>query len=179
MTPFFAKSGPLLCAIGCGLTATSALAEAPQLRVTALGGLERTDSAPGTGAVDGAFYGGQIGADWKLGALLVGVEADLGDSTAKAAIPGNLARQGLFGSAAVRVALPLGDRARVFVRGGYAYHEVNYTTGPAFKGSGYTLGGGAEFDLSGPLFLRGEYRFNNYGQTVRGQQFLGGLGLRF
>ena len=54
MTPLFAKSGPLLLAIACGLTATSALAEAPQLRVTALGGLERTDSAPGIGAVDGA-----------------------------------------------------------------------------------------------------------------------------
>ena len=179
MTPFFTKSGPLLCAIACGLSATSALAEAPQLRVTALGGLERTDSAPGTGAVDGAFYGGQIGADWKLGGLIVGVEADLGDSTAKAAITGNLARQGVFGSAAVRVALPLGDRARVFVRGGYAYHTVNYTTGPAFKGSGYTVGAGGELDLTGALFVRSEYRFNDFGQSVRGQQFLGGLGLRF
>lgn len=174
-----ARSFAIALAVGFSCSANSALAEAPQLRVTALGGIERTDSAPGSGAVDGAYYGGQIGADWKLGGLLLGVEADLGDSTASTALSGPRANQDLFASAAVRVAVPLGDRARVFVRGGYAYHDISYAVGPAFKGSGYTVGGGGEFDLTGPLFARAEYRFNDFGQNVRGQQFLGGLGLRF
>ena len=161
------------------LAGTPAAAEAPRLRATVLGGLERTDSAPGTGAVDGVYYGVQLGADWDLGGLLVGVEGEVGDSTASAAITGNRARQGLFGNAAVRVAVPFTDHLRGFVRGGYAYHQIDYSTGPAFKGSGYTLGGGGEVDLSEHLFLRGEYRYSNYGSTVRGQQFLLGAGVKF
>ena len=154
-------------------------AEAPIIRATALGGLERTDSAPGTGAVDGAYYGIQLGADWSLGPLLVGVEGDLGDSTASAALGTNRARQGLFASGAVRLALPVTSGARVFVRGGYAYHDVTYITGPAFHGSGFTGGGGAEIDLGRVMFVRAEYRYADYGNTVRGQQFLGGIGVKF
>ena len=154
-------------------------AQAPQLRATALGGLERTDSAPGSGAVDGTYYGVQLGADWSLGPLLVGVEGDLGDSTASAALGTNRAKQGVFASGAVRLALPVTSGARVFVRGGYAYHEVSYDTGPAFRGSGFTGGGGAEVDLGQIMFVRAEYRYSDYGNTVRGQQFLGGLGIKF
>ena len=161
------------------LAATQVAAEPLRLRATVLGGLERTDSAPGTGATDGVYYGVQLGADWNLGGLLVGVEGEVGDSSASAAIPGNRARQGLFGNAAVRVAVSLTDHLRGFVRGGYAYHQIDYTTGPAFKGSGYTVGGGGEVDLSAQLFLRGEYRYSNYGSTVRGQQFLLGAGIKF
>ena len=158
---------------------TPAAAEAPRLRAAVLGGLERTDSAPGTGAVDGVYYGVQLGADWNLGGLLVGIEGDVGDSSASAAITGNRARQGLFGTAAVRVAVPLTGHLRGFVRGGYAYHQIDYTTGPAFKGNGYTVGGGGELDLGERVFLRGEYRYSNYGRTVRGQQFLLGAGVKF
>ena len=162
-----------------GLVGAPAAAEAPKLRATVLGGLERTGSAPGTGAVDGVYYGVQLEADWNLAGLLVGIEGDLGDSTASAVIPGNRARQGLFGTAAVRVAVPFTDHLRGFVRGGYAYHQIDYTTGPAFKGSGYSLGGGGEVDLGEHLLLRGEYRYSNYGNTVRGQQFLLGAGVKF
>lgn len=156
-----------------------ALADAPSIRATVLGGLERTDSAPGTGAVDGFYYGGNLGADWDLGAVTVGIEGELGGSSASAALPGRRASQGLFANAAVRVTLPVSGRARVFARGGYAYHEIGYSTGPGFNGSGYTIGGGGELDLIGNLYLRGEYRFSDYGSTVRGQQFLGGIGVKF
>lgn len=156
-----------------------ALADARTIRATALGGLERTDSAPGTGAVDGFYYGGNLGADWDLGTVTVGLEGELGGSTASAVLPGRRANQGLFANAAVRVAVPVTNRARVFVRGGYAYHEIGYSTGPGFKGSGYVIGGGGEVDLIGQIYLRGEYRFSNYGSTVRGQQFLGGVGIKF
>jgi outer membrane immunogenic protein len=159
--------------------ATPAQAETPQLRVAVIGGLERTDSAPGSGAEDGVYYGVQLGADWDLGGIKAGVEAELGDSTANAPNSGNQANQSLFGNAAVRVAVPITDGTRVFVRGGYAYHKIDYAVGPDFDGHGYTLGGGAEVDLGQRLFVRGEYRFSDYGQTVRGQQFLAGLGYRF
>lgn len=159
--------------------ATPALAEAPQLRGTVIGGLERTDSAPGAGAVDGVYYGVQLGADWDLGGIKVGVEAELGDSTANAPNLGNQANQSLFANAALRLAVPITDGSRVFVRGGYAYHKIDYAVGPAFEGHGYTLGGGAELDLGQRLFVRGEYRYSDYGQSVRGQHFVAGLGFRF
>jgi outer membrane immunogenic protein len=169
----------LALAGSCAVAGVQAAAETLRPRATVLGGLDRTDSAPGTGAVDGVYYGVQLGADWYLGGLLAGVEGEIGDSTASAAVPGNRARQGLFGNAAVRVAVPFTDHLRGFVRGGYAYHQIDYTTGPAFKGSGYTLGGGGEVDLGERLFLRGEYRYSNYGKIVRGQQFLLGAGVKF
>ncbi|WP_296676594.1 porin family protein [Novosphingobium sp.] len=177
-----AKRLPLLtCAALAlsGLAAGAAQAESPTIRATALAGLERTDSAPGTGAADGIYYGGQLGADWDLGGVQLGVEGELGESTASALVGTNRARQGVFASAALRLAVPLTGQLRVFARGGYAYHRISYDTGPDFSGSGYTLGAGAEADLSGPLFVRGEYRYSDYGSTVRGQQFLGGVGLRF
>ncbi|MFA7588398.1 MAG: hypothetical protein WCY11_19795, partial [Novosphingobium sp.] len=59
------------------------------------------------------------------------------------------------------------------------YHEIGYSTGPGFSGSGYTIGGGGELDLTDALFARAEYRFSDYGSTVRGQHFLLGAGIRF
>lgn len=159
--------------------ASPAQAQAVQLHGAAIGGLERTDSAPGSGAEDGFYYGVQVGAEWDLGTIRAGVELELGDSTARATNGGNTANQSLFGNAAVRVALPVSGGARVFARGGYAYHKIDYAVGPAFEGHGYVVGGGAEIDLGPDLFVRGEYRFSDYGQSVRGQHFVGGLGIRF
>ncbi len=156
-----------------------ALAAPTGLRATALAGLERTDAAPGTGASNGFYYGGQLGYDWQLGPVIAGVEGDLGGSSASQLIAARRADQGVFASAAVRLAVPVTDGLRGFVRGGYAYHTVTYDTGRAFRGSGWTLGGGGEVDLTKRLFVRGEYRFNDYGKTVRGQQFLLGAGLHF
>ena len=179
MQNFFDRSSVPVFVAAITVAAMPTAGHAQELRATAVGGLERTDSAPGTGAVDGFYYGIQLGADWDLGGVSAGVEAELGDSTAAGLLPGNRALQGVFASAAVRLAVPLNDRLQVFVRGGYTYHEIAYTTGPAFKHGGYTVGGGAEIDLTRGLFLRGEYRFSNYGRSVRGQQFLGGAGVRF
>jgi opacity protein-like surface antigen len=107
------------------------------------------------------------------------VEGDLGGSSAVQVIGTRRADQGVFASAAVRLAVPFTQGLRGFVRGGYAYHAVTYDTGRAFHGSGWTLGGGGEADLTSRVFVRGEYRFSDYGQAVRGQQFLLGAGIRF
>jgi len=160
-------------------SASPALADPTGLRAAVLAGIERTDAAPGSGASDGFYYGGQLGYDWQLGPVIAGVEGDLGGSTASQILGARRARQGLFASAAVRLAVPITVSLRGFVRGGYAYHEVTYDTGRAFHGSGWTLGGGGELDVTQRVFVRAEYRFSDYGRTVRGQQFLGGVGLRF
>lgn len=168
-----------LAVILLAATASPALAEPTGFRAAALAGLERTDGAPGSGASDGLYYGGQLGYDWQLGPVIGGLEGDLGASSAAQVIGTRRADQGVFASAAVRLAVPLNTALRGFVRGGYAYHTITYDTGRAFRGSGWTLGGGGELDVSRRVFIRAEYRFSDYGRTVRGQQFLGGVGLRF
>ena len=85
----------------------------------------------------------------------------------------------MFGAAAIRAALPLADGLRVFARGGYAFHELKFSNAPSITGQGWQVGGGAEADLGRRFYLRGEYRFSDYGRTVRGQQFLLGSGVRF
>lgn len=159
--------------------AAPALADAPQLRGGIVAGLERTDTGPAAGARDGFYYGVNLGADWRLGPITAGVEGELGESSAQAAdLPGQPA-QGLYANAVVRLAVPITGGARVFARGGYAYHRIGRSAAPDFNGHGYVIGAGAEVDLVGNLALRGEYRFSDYGQTVRGQHFVAGLSLRF
>ena len=170
---------PLFAILASLAFGSAAQAESTGLRATVLGGLERTDSAPGAGAKDGVYYGGQIGYDFNLAGLIGGVEGDLGGSSASDTVGLLRAKQGVFASAAVRVALPVMQRMRVFARGGYAYHEINYSNGSKFSGNGFVLGGGAEVDLGERLLLRGEYRYSDFGRQVRGQQFLAGIGIRF
>ena len=174
-----------MCRVGKSLAifaltlAGPALAEPVGPRVTALAGMERTDAAPGAGASDGVYYGGQIGYDWHLGPVIAGMEGEVGESDASQIANGGSANQGLFASATVRVALPLSSTVRAFARGGYAYHEIDYAAAPAFRGNGWTVGAGGEADLTERLFIRGEYRFSDYGRAVRGQHFLLGAGVRF
>lgn len=148
-------------------------------RIAVLAGLDRTDAAPGAGASDGAFYGGQIGYDLALDPVIIGVEADLGGSTATQAVGAVRSEQGVFATAAVRVGAPIGERLLPFARVGYAYHEVGRSGAADLSSSGFTAGAGAEYGFGERLFLRGEYRYSDYGDRLRGQQFLAGLGLRF
>lgn len=166
-------------ALAGGLGAAPALADSPELHGGIVAGLERTDTGPAAGARDGFYYGVNLGADWRLGPITAGVEGELGESNARAAdLPGQPA-QGLYANAVVRLAVPVPGGTRIFARGGYAYHRIERTAAPDFDGHGYVIGAGAEVDLIGNVALRGEYRFSDYGQTVRGQHFVAGLSLRF
>ena len=161
------------------VSATPAQAEGPDLHGGVIAGLERTDTGPGVGARDGFYYGVNLGADWSLGPIKAGVEGELGESTARASdLPGQPA-QGLFANAVVRLTVPVTGGTRVFARGGYAYHRIDRTAAPDFDGHGYVVGAGAEVDLVGNVALRGEYRYSDYGQAVRGQHFVAGLTFRF
>lgn len=175
MPKFIARSLVLIT-----MVALPSIAQAQTgVRVTAIGGLERTDSGPGAGAEDGLYYGAQVGKDWDFGGVMLGLEAEVGKSTAEGTYLLDPARQGLFATGAVRLAIPVTGSTRVFARGGVAHHRIDYATRTDFSGTGYTLGGGVEQDLGSRLFVRGEYRYSDYGSQVRGQHFVGGVGLRF
>ena len=130
-----------------------------------------------TGA-DG-FVGGIFGgynADWN--GFVFGVEGDVdyADSSETRETFGGTALTsmdlGLHGSLRARMGYAF-DRTLVYVTGGLAIADLEYgvtdATGSATNTStktGYTVGAGVDFAVTDALFLRGEYRFTDYGSDA-------------
>lgn len=138
--------------------------------------------APGPGLdtqLKGALGGGQIGFNYQTGAMVFGVEADISasdiDGTSTFIDPtGDVST---FNTQVRWTALVTGrigyamDRALLYVKGGVAFggfrvNAANITDATAgsarFNRTGWTLGGGLEYALSGPWSLRGEYDYLNF-----------------
>ncbi|MCJ2185368.1 outer membrane protein [Novosphingobium beihaiensis] len=148
-------------------------------RAGVIAGYDRTDLAPGAGPQGGGLYGLQLGYDWNLGGVVLGVEADLAGSTADTDLPALRSDAQRYATVAARAGFEPLYGVLLFARGGVAHARVDIDPGADFDGSGFTVGGGAELALSGRLYLRSEYRYSDYGDRLRGQQVLGGVGLRF
>lgn len=127
------------------------------------------------GDASGFVGGGQIGYNWQgVGSpLVLGLEADfqgtslknsatvttiLGPTTGEAKIPA-------FGTVRGRIGYAF-DRAMIYATGGWAYTKTEASvTAPGFAasdskwGSGYALGGGAEWAFMGPWSLKAEYLY--------------------
>lgn len=125
-----------------------------------------------SGSDSGFVGGGQIGYNWQAvgSPLVLGLEADLqgtsiksttnygGGVTGEAKIPA-------FGTVRGRIGYAW-DRALLYATGGWAYTSTKFTlSGPGGSvsdskwGSGYTLGGGLEYGLSGNWSVKGEYLY--------------------
>lgn len=147
-------------------------------RVEAVGGYDQTDAAPGLGAQDGLLYGVRAGFDHDLGTLMLGVEGDFVLSDASTAAVNFASDAKSYWTLAVRAGLPLGEHVLAFARGGLAHADIDTSLGEA-NGTGFTAGGGLELGLGSSLFLRGEYRYSDYGARLRGQHYIAGIGWRF
>jgi outer membrane immunogenic protein len=165
-------------------------------------GLSAVDSAIAIGFLptslgrkDAGFFtaGGQIGFNYQIAPIVLGVEADLnwmnGVRTTTFVAPPNLIvtntttqTAGLrwLGTVRARAGFAF-DRALIFATGGWAFGRVAATTNgsavdlstPAnvdlFSGdasgtrSGYAVGGGIEYALTNYLTVKGEYLYYNLG----------------
>jgi outer membrane immunogenic protein len=142
--------------------------------------------------VDGFIGGGQIGYNYQMNSIVVGVEADLSFSdikgTSNVNLPGaggfspssSSSRQEMdwFGTARVRLGFTPVNRLLVFATGGLAFGDVSYKTrvtynpiaGGDFFGAssdtrtGWTLGGGLEYALTNNLTIKGEYLYYDLGK---------------
>ena len=148
------------------------------VRAEAVGGYDQTDSAPGRGAQDGALYGVRLGYDRDLGGFVLGAEGDYLLSDAASTDGAFSSEAQPYWSLALRAGLPLGDRVLAFARGGLGSARIDTSLGEA-DGTGFAVGGGLEARLGARFFLRGEYRYSDYGDRLRGQQYSAGLGWRF
>lgn len=144
-------------------------------------------------------FGGEAGYDLQLGNVLVGAYAgiDLPDNETCGALAGNdeLCVEGKRNyTLGARVGVPLGSRLLVYGKAGLsngsfkaAYrdfqNQANDFTGTDDVG-GWHVGGGAEFAVAGPFFVKAEYLRTAYNETAEGgdvkrNQVKLGAGLRF
>ena len=170
-------------------------------RVEVITGWDRVDDAstPGTDAEDGVVYGGAIGYDVQRGGTVFGVEGEITGATTGETINGALAagdelrlRAGRDLYVGGRVGFVVGERALIYAKGGYTNAQVDtrYINGATTVDDketldGWRLGAGAEVNLTGNIYVKGEYRYSNYTQANNTQidldrhQVVGGVGIRF
>lgn len=151
---------------------------------------------------DGVTYGGVIGYDYQIGHAVIGVEGEASFATTKDEATGVLVtgdslrvKAGRDLYAGARVGYAVGSHALLYVKGGYTNARVDERyVAPGTPGinisdhdnlDGWRLGAGAEVKVSGPVYLKAEYRYSNYGSSnglgidPSRHQVVGGVGVRF
>ncbi len=158
-------------------------------------------------AAEGFTYGVALGYDVQLGGAVVGIEAELADSTGKLTghdidIAGDSLRLDAGRDIYVggRVGFAVGPQTLLYAKGGYTNFRVRTryddSTGTVFDDGvtldGWRAGVGIEqkFSLLGPGgFVKAEYRYSNYTNLdlanvdanidVDRHQVVAGIGIRF
>ncbi len=178
-------------AVGTALSATPALAQDARAtftgpRIEATVGWDKSRSGSSVDndttrdldqSVDGLVYGGGIGFDAAVGDnFVVGAEAEMTDSTAKAVNDGvpntfNLGRveTGRDIYVGARAGFVVGEKMLVYAKGGYTNARYNLvgTDGTVnldqrLDTDGWRAGAGVEMALSKNAFVKAEYRYSKY-----------------
>ncbi|MEA2907440.1 MAG: outer rane immunogenic protein [Alphaproteobacteria bacterium] len=147
----------------------------PYIGINAGGGWGRSSfSAPfpsGTFDVSGGMLGGTLGYNWQAGAMVFGLESDLDWSNLRGSTTcGGVAcdvRNSWLGTVRGRLGLAW-DRVMPYVTGGLAIGDIRTNVAGIGSGSstktGWTLGAGLEFALSGPWTAKVEYLYADLGR---------------
>ncbi|NVD45691.1 outer membrane protein [Qipengyuania atrilutea] len=171
--------------LGCALIAGPAFAQDAGSDYTGLyagpvAGYDRLtvdDEIDGSDSSDGVVYGAVVGYDFAVGSAVLGVEAELTDSSISQTEFDFFEEGDEFAVGAgldlyvgARAGIRVGRAGLLYVKGGYSELDVDYDyDGPTVSLSGteaiggYRLGAGGEFALSRRLGARVEYRYSNYG----------------
>jgi len=146
----------------------------------------------------GFIGGAQIGYNYQIGQFVIGAEADFMGSTANQSSSASIAipnflqngtavetsnskiQQSWLGTVRLRAGYAA-DRVLLYVTGGFAYGNVDYTLTTSevqgngdtlyFAGqksqtkAGYTFGAGVEYALTNNWIIRGEYLYYNLGSA--------------
>ncbi len=156
--------------------------------VAAIGGWDRMQSDHHH--KDGFLYGGTAGYDFASGNLRIGPAVEVNGSTEKGC---QTDRDGTFCFKAGRdfyvggrVGITVSPKALVYLSGGYT--NARYT-GSVTRGmtrvsldddhSGARIGAGIEYAVTNRFFVKSEYRYSNYSDSIARNQLIGGLGVRF
>lgn len=145
------------------------------VRVAVITGVDSVDIE---GSEEDILYGVTAGYDFDLGGALVGFEAEYADSSVGASdtdvlIAGDRveidAERDLY--VGVRLGTSIGDGSIIYAKAGYTNARIGsgYDDGVTLVEfnddlEGYRVGFGAEFALGKSAFVRGEYRYSDYGE---------------
>ena len=196
----------ILAAVATTAFATPALAQttgAPftGLRIEGVAGYDALKDGHDTS--DGFVYGGAVGYDVQLNNLVVGAaswveaEAQVVNPSARRVEPTDesiLRGRDLYLGA--RVGFPLNPTTMAYAKGGYtnARIDTRYTQGSTEVRDhtdldGFRLGAGLEHQIGANTYIKGEYRYSNYGHAdnsvgrydidVDRHQLVAGVGMRF
>jgi outer membrane immunogenic protein len=138
------------------------------------------DTAGGSSTnLNGVIGGGQIGYNWQMNNLVLGLETDFQGSGQRASASGTILgtpvsvteRVRYFGTVRGRLGYAW-DRTLLYVTGGYAYTNVGgdltvgaFTSSSNTTKSGYTVGAGVEYAFAGPWSVKAEYLYVDSGTT--------------
>jgi outer membrane immunogenic protein len=138
------------------------------------------DTAGGSSTnLNGVIGGGQIGYNWQMNNLVLGLETDFQGSGQRASASGTILgtpvnvteRVRYFGTVRGRLGYAW-DRTLLYVTGGYAYTNVGgdltvgaFTSSANTTKSGYTVGAGVEYAFAGPWSVKAEYLYVDSGTT--------------
>lgn len=131
-------------------------------------------------SVDGFLYGVELGYDVAVGGAVLGIEAEINDSTGK--VETDTSDANFFGFGRVskdrdiyvgaRAGILAGPSSLVYVKGGYTNAKLDVvtsdgtvTTDANFKLDGWRLGAGVEQAIGRNVFAKLEYRYSNYGDA--------------
>ncbi|HEX6376209.1 MAG TPA: porin family protein [Allosphingosinicella sp.] len=114
---------------------------------------------------DDAFaYGAEVGYDWNMKGVVLGVSAEIGDTD----------QTGRELGATARIGGVVGKKVLVYGLGGYS--NLNAV---GFNFEGFQVGAGVELALGKQAFVKAEHRYANYDSGLAFHQNLLGVGLRF
>ena len=156
--------------------------------VAALGGWDRLQGEHHH--ANGFLYGASAGYDFASGNVRVGPEIEVTGSTEKGCATeqattycASAGRDFFVGG---RLGVVASDKVLAYLTAGYT--NARYT-GSISQGttrvednddhSGGRIGAGVEYAVSSHLFVKAEYRYSNYSDSIARNQVVGGFGYRF
>jgi outer membrane immunogenic protein len=187
----------LAAAIAAGSLATPALAQddpPPNAERPAFSG-PRIEALAGYD--EGLVYGLGAGYDFRAGGIVLGLDLEATDSTAKEcatglSLPGDelCARSGRDLFAGGRIGVVVGSKALIYAKAGYSNQRIAFRYDDGTAGGlanfnvhqsldGGRVAGGIELGLGRHAFIKGEYRYSNYEAGVSKHEGLAGIGFRF
>lgn len=133
------------------------------------GWLDGEFSIPGASTTedfDGGVIGAFVGYNWQMSSgFVVGIEGDVDYNFNEETFAGVDVGTDWAGSVRGRVGYAF-DRVMIYGAGGWTFTN-GYVDGGGFDDNetfhGWTVGAGVDFAVTDNVFLRGEYRYNNFG----------------
>jgi outer membrane immunogenic protein len=150
------------------------------------GSTEDSDVDGDDQSMEGALYGVEVGYDLPLGGVVLGLEAELNDTTGKTRTNSNDPNFFGYGQvstgrdiyAGVRLGFMASPTTMIYGKAGYTNARLNVLvdngateTENNFQLDGWRLGAGVEKSIGRNTYAKVEYRYSNYTAAVAGVGF--------